>query len=104
MLGWNDALIPAARVVRVLYHPFQVPGRAIRKRRELDQLGGEGPHPFVTFFTTDTVDHCGQQVDDIDFRLGVVEDQSRRTIRCDDLNRRAEAGWGVGNRLVPGLE
>ena len=51
----------------------------------------------MVFFTVYTVDHGGQQVGDIDFGLSVVEDQSRRTIRCDDLNRRAEAGWGVGN-------
>ena len=51
----------------------------------------------MVFFTVYTVDHGGQQVDDIDFRLGVVEDHGWRAIRRDDVNRRAEAGRGVRN-------
>ena len=36
--------------------------------------------------------------------MGVVEDHGWRAIRRDDVNRRAEAGRGVGNRLIPNLE
>ena len=36
--------------------------------------------------------------------MAVVKDNGWRAVRRDDLNRRAEAGRGVGNRLVPDLE
>ena len=82
-----------------------MPGCAFRKRRKFVWLDGEGSYPyFVFFYLVGDVGHGGQQVDDVDFRLAVVEDHGWRAIRRDDVNRRAEASRGVGNRLVPNLE
>ena len=101
----DGALVSTIWIVWIRDHPFQVPGCAFRKRRKFVWLDGEGSYPyFVFFYLVGDVGHGGQQVDDVDFRLAVVEDHGWRAIRRDDVNRRAEASRGVGNRLVPNLE
>ena len=101
----DGALVSTIWIVWIRDHPFQVPGCAFRKRRKFVWLDSEGSYPyFVFFYLVGDVGHGGQQVDDVDFRLAVVEDHGWRAIRRDDVNRRAEASRGVGNRLVPNLE